>query len=92
MKPTVNLCEDEWTAEIYDYQVKNVDDLPFWQSLAGFFRGRGWERQKYLFTEVKPDDPGYETAPHRSAGNSSAEAERADIGANPQQRGRHAPH
>jgi SAM-dependent methyltransferase len=34
MKPTVNLYEDEWSAEIYDYEVQSLGDLPFWQSLA----------------------------------------------------------
>lgn len=34
MKPTVNLYGDEWSAEIYDYQVQSLEDLPLWQSLA----------------------------------------------------------
>jgi len=34
MRPAVKLYEDEWSAEIYDYQVKSVGDLPFWQGLA----------------------------------------------------------
>ncbi len=39
MKPTVNLYEDEWSAEIYDCQVQSVEDLPLWQSLAESARG-----------------------------------------------------
>jgi len=34
MKPTANLYEDEWSADIYDYEVQSLEDLPFWQSLA----------------------------------------------------------
>ncbi len=34
MKPTVKLYEDEWSAEIYDYEVQGLEDLPLWQSLA----------------------------------------------------------
>jgi len=34
MKPTANLYEDEWSAEIYDYEVQRVGELPLWQSLA----------------------------------------------------------
>ncbi len=32
-EPTI-LFEDEWSAEIYDYEVQSFGDLPFWQSLA----------------------------------------------------------
>ncbi len=34
MKPTVNLYGDEWSAEIYDYEVQSLEDLPLYQSLA----------------------------------------------------------
>ena len=34
MKEPVRLYDDEWSAEIYDYEVQGLDDLPLWQSLA----------------------------------------------------------
>jgi len=34
MKEPVQLYNDEWSAEIYDYEVQGLGDLPFWQSLA----------------------------------------------------------
>jgi SAM-dependent methyltransferase len=34
MKELVRLYGDEWSAEVYDCQVKSVGDLPFWQGLA----------------------------------------------------------
>ena len=34
MKPTVNLYEDEWSAEIYDYQVRSTADVHLWLSLS----------------------------------------------------------
>jgi hypothetical protein len=44
-----------------------VVSLTLWQSIAGLFQGRGWTREKYVFEEVFPDDPGYETAPYAEA-------------------------
>jgi SAM-dependent methyltransferase len=43
MKSTVNLYEDEWSAEIYDYEVQSLEDLPFWQSLAESAEGPALE-------------------------------------------------
>ncbi len=34
MTQVMPLYGDEWSAEIYDYEVQALDDLPFWQSLA----------------------------------------------------------
>lgn len=39
-------------------------ELTLLESIAGFVRGRGWVTQKWVFIEVKPNDPDYETAPY----------------------------
>ena len=36
--------------------------LTFWQSLKGFLQRQGWKTERREFVEVKPDDPGYNSA------------------------------
>ena len=43
MKEKVALYEDEWSAEIYDYQVESTADVSFWLSLARESGGPGLE-------------------------------------------------
>ncbi len=44
-----------------------VVDVAWPEMIRRWFRGEGWHPTKYVFTEVKPGEPGYKDAPYAEA-------------------------
>jgi hypothetical protein len=56
---TASRYERRFTGEIVE--------VSWSEMIRRWFRGEGWHPTKYVFTEIKPGEPGYDTAPYAEA-------------------------